>query len=212
MRGSFPVRIAPLTPELAGAWAALFDASGSACFCRWWHFEGNKNDWLARCFHEPARNREEQTALVAARAPEAGGLVAFDEGGDGNGNEIIGWMKLAPRARLTKLRRQGAYRALDLGDDEGVWSVGCLLVRPDRRRRGVARALVEAAPDRVKVLGGRAVEAYPHHVAHALHDEEAWMGPESVFVGLGWQEWLEPQSGRERERDAAPYPIYRKAV
>jgi GNAT superfamily N-acetyltransferase len=111
-------------------------------------------------------------------------------------------MKLAPRARLTKLRRQGAYRALDLGDDEGIWSLGCLLVRPDRRRRGVARALVEAAPAHVRSLGGRAVEAYPHRVSHALHDEEAWMGPERVFVALGWQP----------THDVAPYPVYRKAV
>ena len=64
-------------------------------------------------------------------------------------------MKLAPRALLPKLRRQGAYRPLDLGDDDGVWSIGCLLVRPDRRRHGVARALVEAAPEHVRAWGGR---------------------------------------------------------
>jgi GNAT superfamily N-acetyltransferase len=188
------VRIAPLTPETTAAWAALFEASGSACFCRWWHFEGSKNDWLARCFHDPARNRDEQTALVAAGAPEARGLLALE------GDDAVGWVKLAPRGLLPKLRRQGAYRPLDLGDDEGVWSIGCLLVRPDRRRRGVARALVEAAPGYVRAWGGRAVEAYPHRVAHALHDEEAWMGPEALFsVTNGWQ----------TSHDVAPYPVYR---
>jgi GNAT superfamily N-acetyltransferase len=190
------MRVSPLTPELAGAWAALFEASGSACFCRWWYFAGTKNEWLDRCFHDPARNRDEQTALVAGGAPEAGGLVAIED------DAVVGWMKLAPRAGLTKLRRQGAYRALDLGDDEGIWSVGCLLVRPDRRRRGVARALVEAAPEHVRANGGRAVEAYPHRVAHALHDEEAWMGPESIFVALGWH----------AVHDVAPYPVHRKVV
>lgn len=190
------MRVAPLTPALLGAWAALFEASGSACFCRWWHFEGTKNEWLARSFGEPARNREEQVALVEAGAPEASGLLALED------DVAVGWMKLAPRALLPKLRRQGAYRPLDLGDDEGVWSVGCLLVRPDRRRRGVARSLVEAAPEHVRRWGGRAVEAYPHRVTHALHDEEAWMGPEGVFVTLGWQP----------VHDAAPYPVYRKAV
>jgi GNAT superfamily N-acetyltransferase len=193
------VRITPLTPDTVEAWAALFDASGSACFCRWWHFEGNKHDWLARCFQSPARNRQEQTALVEAGAPEARGLVALE------GDEAVGWMKLAPRGLLPKLRRQGAYRPLDLGDDEGVWSIGCLLVRPDRRRQGVARALVEAAPGHVKDWGGRALEAYPHRVAHALHDEEAWMGPEALFarsVGGVTGPW-------RVAHDLTPYPVYR---
>ena len=191
------MHIAPLTADNAGAWAALFEASGCACYCRWWHFTGNKNEWLARCFEEPAKNRDEQTALVKAGALEARGLLAMDDDG-----RAAGWMKLAPRALLPKLRRQGAYRPVDLGDDEGVWSIGCLLIRPDRRRGGVARALVEAAPQQVRAWGGRAVEAYPHRVPHALHDEEAWMGPEGVFASLvtnGWQV----------VHDVAPYPVYR---
>ena len=192
------VRVAPLTADLLPAWAALFEASGSACFCRWWHFEGTKNEWLARCFEDPARNRAEQSELVERGAVEARGLLALE----GDRDEAIGWIKLAPRALLPKLRRQGAYRPLDLGDDDGVWSVGCLLVRPDRRRQGVARALVRAAPDQVRAWGGRAVEAYPHRVAHALHDEEAWMGPESVFVTERWQ----------LVHDIAPYPVYRKLL
>ena len=187
------MRIAPLTPDTTAAWAALFEASGSSCFCRWWHFEGGKNDWLDRCFHDPARNRDEQAALVATGAPEARGLLALED------DEAVGWMKLAPRGLLPKLRRQGPYRSLDLGGDEGVWSLGCLLVRPDRRRRGVARALVEAAPEHVRAWGGRAVEAYPHRVAHALHDEQAWMGPETLFVTNGWRPL----------HDVAPYPVYR---
>jgi hypothetical protein len=44
------------------------------------------------------------------------------------------------------------------------------------------------------------VEAYPHRVVHALRDEEAWMGPERLFVSLGWQV----------VHDLAPYPVYRK--
>jgi GNAT superfamily N-acetyltransferase len=191
------VRIAPLTADHAGAWAALFEASGCTCFCRWWHFTGSKNEWLARCFEEPAKNRDEQTALAAAGALEARGLLALDDDGT-----AVGWMKLAPRALLPKLRRQGAYRPVDLGDDEGVWSVGCLLVRPDRRRSGVARALIEAAPEQVRTWGGRAVEAYPHRVAHVLHDEEAWMGPEGVFAGLVTNGW-------RVVHDVAPYPVYR---
>jgi GNAT superfamily N-acetyltransferase len=194
------VHVTPLTEENAGAWAALFEASGCTCFCRWWHFTGNKNEWLARCFEDPTINRDEQLALMRTGAAEARGLLAMEDG------QAVGWMKLAPRTLLPKLRRQGPYRALDLGDDvdssDAIWSVGCFLVRPDRRRKGVARALLEAAPEPVRSWGGRALEAYPHRVAHALHDEEAWMGPESLFVRLGWQAL----------HDLPPYPVYRLSL
>jgi GNAT superfamily N-acetyltransferase len=190
------LRIEPLSEHNLDSWVALFDACGCACFCRYWHFEGTKNEWLARSFEAITVNCDEQIALVRRNAPEARGLLAM------RADSPVGWMKLAPRARLTKLTRQGAYRALDLGTDEGIWSVGCLLVRPSERRRGVATALVTAAEDWARRWGGRAVEAYPQRAAHALHDEEAWMGPEAVYVARRW----------EAVHDVAPYPVYRKVL
>jgi len=190
------VRVAPLSPGVAGAWSALFEACGCACHCRYWHFEGGKNDWLARCFEQPERNRDEQLALLAAGATEARGLVAME------GDLAIGWMKLAPRDALPKLLRLGPYRALDLGEAGGVHVIGCLLVRPDRRRRGVARALVEAADAQVLAWGGRAIEAFPHRASHDLRDEEAWMGPEGLFRSLGY----------EAVHGDGPYPVLRKVL
>ena len=190
------MRVAPLSPETAPAWTALFEACGSTCFCRYWHFAGGKNDWLARCFERPAENRDEQLARVAAGSPEAQGLVALE------GDVAIGWMKLAPRAVMTKLRRQGAYRPLDLRSDHGVWSIGCFLVHPDHRRRGVARTLVLAADEHVRTRGGRAIEAYPHRAAYALRDEEAWLGPEGLLVSCGYT----------ATHDEGPYPVYRRGL
>jgi GNAT superfamily N-acetyltransferase len=190
------LRIEPLSERNADAWAALFDACGCACFCRYWHFPGTKNEWLARSFDAVTVNCDEQLALVRAGSPEASGLVAM------RGASAAGWMKLVPRACIPKLTRQGAYRALDLGPDEGVWSIGCLLVRPAERRRGVATALIAASEDWVRTWGGRAVEAYPRRASYALHDEETWMGPEAVFVARRW----------EAVHDVWPYPVYRKAV
>jgi GNAT superfamily N-acetyltransferase len=190
------VNVAPLDETHAAAWAELFEASGSTCFCRWWHFEGTKNDWLARGVEEPHRNRDEQWALARSGAPAGGGLLAFD------GAAAIGWMKLAPRAALPKLLRQGPYRALDLGPSEGVWSIGCLLVRPTERRGGVARALVQGADDFVRWRGGTAIEAYPRWADHRLHDEEAWMGTAAFFASLGFVEFA----------GQAPYPVMRRAI
>jgi GNAT superfamily N-acetyltransferase len=188
------LRIEVLSEHNADAWSALFASCNCSCFCRFWHFEGTNHEWLARCVGDGAHNREEQLARVREGALDARGLVAF------HGGAAVGWMKLAPRACLAKLRRRGAYRTLDLGDDAGIWSIGCFLVRRDARRLGVARALALAAEQWVPAWGGRAIEAYPHRVAHPLHDEEAWMGPEAIFRAANWT----------RVHDAAPYPVYRK--
>jgi GNAT superfamily N-acetyltransferase len=197
------VRIAALDETTAPAWTALFDACGCSCFCRYWHFEGTRSDWLARSVEKPEANRDEQLDLLRSGAPEGRGLLALD--GDG---VAVGWMKLAPRARLPKLRRQGAYRPLDLGPDEGVWSIGCLLVRPQRRRRGVARALVLAAAAHVRAWEGPGrpcvVEAYPRGGGddQKLHDEEAWMGTARLFERCGFA----------RVAGESAYPVMRMTV
>ena len=199
------MNIVALDEETSPAWLALFEACGSTCFCRYWHFGGTKNDWLERCALRPGENREEQLALVRARAPEASGLLATD------GTVALGWMKLAPRDRLPKLLRQGAYRPLALGSHDGVWAVGCLLVHPRHRRSGVARALVGAAAAYVRAWEGPertcAIEAYPRGGPEGvdpphLHDEEAWTGTPGLFASCGFV----------RVAGESAYPVMRKVV
>jgi GNAT superfamily N-acetyltransferase len=190
------IRVAALEPSLAGAWSELFEACASSCFCRYWHFEGNKNEWLARCAHEPTRNRDDQVTSIGVNEPSSRGLLALE------GSIAVGWMKLTPRACLGKLTRLPVYKSLALGESDGVYVIGCLLMRPDRRRQGVARALVLAADAQVRAWGGSAIEAYPRQAEHPLHDEEAWMGPEKVYREAGYT-WVAGE---------APYPVYRKGL
>jgi GNAT superfamily N-acetyltransferase len=195
------VRVEPLYPSNALAWVRLFEGSGCTCFCHYWHFTGTRHEWLARIFAEPEKNRDEQLALVQAQAPEAGGLVALD------GDEAIGWMKLVPRGLVPKLTSRGAYRSLALGPDPSVLSIGCFLVHPAHRQRGVARALLVAAEDYARrVPGVQVIEGYPHRVPHALHDEEAMMGPLGLFLSCGYEQAL-PEG-----EEAAPYPVVRKRL
>ena len=189
------MRIEPLTDENLPSLRALFDASHSTCFCRYWHFSGTKNDWLDRCANRPDENADELAAAVRAGDPGARGLVALDDDGT-----AIGWMKLTPRSSVPKLRALPVYRSIDLGDEATTYSIGCFLVRPDARGRGVARALAEAAPRFARAWGAGAVEAYPRRSTEPLHAEEAWQGPERVFV----------EAGFEAKVDTGPYPVYRK--
>jgi GNAT superfamily N-acetyltransferase len=197
------VDVEPLGPENADAWIALFERAASPCFCRFWHFGGTRSEWLARCAGEPETNAAEARRAVAEAADGALGLVGLDRS-----RRAVGWMKLAPRAALAKLRGLPIYRGRDLGADDGVFALGCLLVDPGVRRRGVAAALLDAAPAFVRARGGRAIEAYPRHAhesaAGRLHDEEAMMGPEVLFTKRGYV--------RVDEGSAlalAQYPVYR---
>ncbi|HVH47016.1 MAG TPA: GNAT family N-acetyltransferase [Labilithrix sp.] len=176
---------------------AFFDACANTCFCQYWHFLGTKNEWLDRCANDPETNASLLERGVRTKSPDAQGLVALDESG-----AVLGWLKLTPRSSVPKLRGLPVYRNLDLGDDLGTYSIGCMLVRPDARGSGVARAMVEAAPRLAKDWGARSIEAYPRRAAEPLHAEEAWQGPEHVFV----------ESGFRAVVDVAPYPVYRKDV
>jgi len=186
--------VEPLAEKHLAGFAKLFEAASSSCFCRYWHFTGTKNDWLERCAIRPEENLAEQREAVVRGDLSASGLVALQDGA------VVGWMKLAPRASLPKLTSLSVYRQLVAEPD--TWTIGCFVVDPSARRRGVARALVQGAESYVAAKGGRAVEAHPRRSTEPLHDEEAWQGPERLFVELGFT----------AIHDVSPYPVYRKVV
>ena len=177
--------------------ARLFEAASSSCFCRYWHFQGPKNDWLDRCANRPEENLAEQAAALARDDDTARGLVAIDRAAEG---AIVGWMKLAPREAMPKLTGLPVYKTLPA--EPGTWTIGCFQVHPSHRHRGVARALVGAAEAHVSRWGGSFLEAHPRRSATPLHDEEAWQGPERLFQERGFV----PFHAME------PYPVYRKVI
>ena len=169
----------------ASALAALFEAAGSTCYCRFWHFTGTNNDWLARCATAPEENRAELSAALAAGSPEARGVVAID------GEAIVGWLKVAPVEAVRKAYDRRLYRGLPCfaGNREGVHLLGCALVHPAHRRRGVATALVAGAVRIAPVLwGARALEALPRRPREAVSDEELWTGPMGAYAANGFVE------------------------
>jgi GNAT superfamily N-acetyltransferase len=63
-------------------------------------------------------------------------LLAFE------GEEPVGWIAIAPRTELRRIERS---RVTPRVDDEDVWVIPCITVRPSARGRGIAVALIRAA-------------------------------------------------------------------
>ena len=176
--------------------ARLFAACGCSCFCRYWHFEGDKNEWLARAAFAADESERELRARAVEESDEARGVIAL------SGDEIVGWAKVAPAASLPKLYGQRFYRglaSLTAAPRDGVFAIGCVLVHPAQRGGGAAHALARSAVELAREAGARALEAFPRVVDGRVSDEELWMGPLSAFVAAGLRV----------VEDSRPYPVFR---
>jgi len=176
-------------PELV----ALFERAGSGCYCRYWHFAGDKNAWLGRLAGEPERNAAELRETL--EQPELHGLVARTP------TALVGWMKLTRAEAVPKLYDQRVYRNLPCfgGDRSEIFTVGCFLVDPEHRRHGVARELLRAGLELARQSGARAVEAFPRR-AELLGDEERWLGPFDSYLAEGFR----------IVHDLTQYPVLRR--
>jgi GNAT superfamily N-acetyltransferase len=194
--GTNAFRCEPLGAAQAPLLAALFERAGSACFCRYFHFGGDKNEWQARLSFEPEKNRAELFERSVQSPP--GGMVAFSNAGD-----AVGWMKLEPALALPKLYAQRTYRNLPVfaGAREGVWVVGCFLVEEPFRRQGVARALLRSGIELARARGVVSLEAFPRR-AEGVRPEELWTGPSPLFEAEGFE--LVAGEGQ--------YPVLRKLL
>jgi len=189
------LRVVEAAPEHTELLAALFEREACACYCRYWHFSGDKNAWLARLAHAPDENRNEMRAALAAHSNEMRGVVALL-----GTARAVGWMKLCPATAVEKLYAQRLYRGLPCfsGDRSGVYAVGCFLVDSEHREHGVARALLDAGVQAARRAGARAIEAFPRRTEPA-YAHELWTGPASSFFAAGFRE----------AHALAPYPVLR---
>jgi GNAT superfamily N-acetyltransferase len=201
MESAGPFAITPVVPDDVPALIALMERDGNPCFCRYWHFAGTNKEWEARCGLDAQANAAELRAAIEQGRDDGRGLVARVAG---DPRRIVGWMKLVPRRTLTKLLARVPYRDLDdpSRPPADTLAIGCFVVDPELRRRGIARALVEAALRIASSWGASFVEAYPRVSEQPLHDGEAWMGPHALF----------PQLGFEVARESPQYPVLRRRV
>jgi predicted GNAT family acetyltransferase len=176
----------------ASALLALFESAGSGCFCNYWHFEGDKNAWLERCYVKPELNR---AALVERlRQSELCGVVALRaEAESSDPSALVGWMKVTRFDTVSRLYEQRVYRRLPCFEmpseqRQATYTIACTFVAEAERERGVAKALLSAAIAAAREAGARTLEAFPRGApsGEKLRADEVWMGPEALYLAAGF--------------------------
>lgn len=195
------MRIEAMCAERADDWIAFFDGVAftdnpvwAGCYCRVFEFPHASEDWEAAC--GDGRNRA--VMLGAAQAGAVHGFLAYDE------DAPVGWCRAGGRG----LYRGGhsGIRATDPADDDRTLSVVCFVIAPSHRRRGLARALLEAAVESAGHDGYAAVEAYALRElptpSGVPAEAELFRGPRALFDKLGF----------ESVAQTARYDIMRRAL
>ncbi len=144
--------------------------ASNVCWCLSHRVDSRTNRELVG----PAR-REYVRELT--RRPVAPGVLAYD------GDEVVGWAAVAPRAELPFQRSTRIPHV----DDLPVWSLWCIRVRPGHRGRGNAHAHVEGADAYAAAQGAPAVEGYPADSGDRRVDTTmAFVGTRRLFESAGF--------------------------
>lgn len=144
----------------------------NVCWCLSYRIPSKENLEL----RGPARGERVQQ-LVREDPPP--GVLAYD------GEEVVGWAGVHPRADTTFARN----RKIPHIDDLDVWSVWCLRVRPGHRGSGIAHELLKGAVDFARAHGAPAIEGYPVDNAGKKVDlTMAYVGTRKLFEQAGFTE------------------------
>lgn len=165
----------PLTADNWADFEQLFGARGACggCWCMWWllprkQYEAQKGDGNKRAM----RSRVE--------SGEVPGLLGYIEG------EPVAWCAVQPRHAYVALERS---RTLARVDEQPVWSVVCLFVARNHRRKGFSSGMLEAAVEHARRQGASIVEGYPVQPrSDRMPDVFAWTGTVSAYQKAGFVE------------------------
>ena len=196
MPASPQLRIVPLGADRFDDLGTLF-ATGDPRWCWCTYFRARGQDWSTA---SPRANRAALRALAERAddgAGEAPGLVAYE------GDTVVGWVSLGPRADYERLTFSKLLRPVD---DRAVWSIVCFVVGRRHRGRGIASALLSAAIEHARERGAATLEAYPLHESRGrVSSSAAYVGTQPMFERAGFR----VVELRQWRADAPPRPIMR---
>jgi GNAT superfamily N-acetyltransferase len=165
----------PVTIDDWGDFQLLFTEPGvqDGCWCMYWRIK--RAD-----FHKGYGESNKQAMKQIIESGRVPGILAY------LGGRPIGWCSVAPREEFPVLDRSPTLKRVD---DEQVWSIVCFFVSAPYRRRGLSRALIEAAIEYARENGARIIEAYPL-IPEGTKDPkyQRYMGLVSTFEAAGFEE------------------------
>ena len=171
------IQTVPVTPDRWEDLLALFGPNGaySNCWCTWWILRAKEWDQAT-----PEERRSILEDLVSGG--DEPGILAYQ------GGEPVGWCAVGPRERYARMMspRSTTYRPLD---DEPGWMINCFFVAKGHRRRGVARALLEAAVAHAFARGATRIDAYPIDPdRQQATTASSFVGTLEMYLGAGFDE------------------------
>ena len=170
---------------------AVFGTRGDPahCWCQWYKIPGSE----FRALDDDALR--DLLAAQLATADAGPGLLAYD------GETPVGWCAVEPRPNLERLSHSrivaGGTQHPDF-EDPGVWAVTCFVIPRAHRRKGVARALTEAAVDYAREHDARVIEGYAVDTTarQKVNAAELFHGTATMFQKAGFTEVGRPKADR----------------
>lgn len=178
------VTVVPATAERWPDVEQLLGGDGErGCWCQYWRQSASAYRALG-----PGGGRRALRRQVADRT--APGVIAYVDG------EPVGWCGFGPRSGMERLVRS---RTIPAVDDVAVWSIVCFNVRVGYRRRGVARALLDAAVAYARDHGAPALEGYPIDPGEKRADTAfSYVGFLHMFEAAGFRQVVETAARSDR--------------
>jgi GNAT superfamily N-acetyltransferase len=193
MGGREPLEVVPANQVDCGDLARLFGERGQAANCWCQRYKLAQGEAFRKFpVEERAGRLRQQTSCGQPGVDATSGIVAFA------GGEPVGWCAVEPRPAYSGLVRNARVpwdgRDEDK-DDDTVWALTCVFIRPGHRNQGIGRRLVAAAVDHACERGARALEGYPMTESSALV-EELHVGTIAMFTDAGLVEVTRPTKRR----------------
>ena len=148
------IDVRDVTPERVADYLDFFDnrafrdfPAWQSCYCMETHRHHTDEEWSARTGVD---NRADMQAMI--RGGRVTALLAYVDA------RPVGWCNYGETTRLSGVMMK---LKLDAAEHAGVGSISCFVIAAPYRGHGVATKLLDAAIERMKARGLRAVEAYP---------------------------------------------------
>jgi ribosomal protein S18 acetylase RimI-like enzyme len=165
-------------PLSVSTWESLLKLFGDrgacgGCWCMTWRLQNKEYEK-----NKGANNRELLYQLVKGEEPL--GMIAFDDA------EPIGWCSVSPREKLCKLETS---RILKKIDSRPVWSITCIFIKRQYRKRGISPLLITETSAYAFSHGAKIIEAYPlvSESNRMIPDLFAYYGLSNSFKKAGFK-------------------------